>query len=154
MKLKVYVQCSDACFPFDYKDGDLIDLKAGEDTTLKSGEYKLVPLEVRIQLPKGFKANVYPRSSTFNKYKIVMVNSVGQIDCTYCGPDDEWKFPAYAIEDTNISKGNRICQFDIFPSMKATVFQKLKWLFSNGVKLIRVDKLNNKNRNGFGSSGN
>ena len=153
MKLKVYVQSSDECFPFEYKNGDLIDLKAAEDVSIKGGEYTLIPLGVRIQLPKGFKANLYPRSSTFGKYKIAMANSVGQIDCTYCGPDDEWKFPAYATEATCIKKGNRICQFEVVPSMKATIFQRLKWLLSNGVELIRVNKLNNKNRDGFGHSG-
>ena len=153
MKLKVYVQSSDECFPFEYENGDLIDLKAGEDITIDGGKWALVPLGVRIQLPKGFKANVYPRSSTFTKHGIFMYNSVGQIDCTYCGPDDEWKFPAYAIETTHIEKGKRICQFEIVPSMKATIFQKLKWLFSSGVELIKVDKLNNKNRDGFGHSG-
>lgn len=153
MKLKVYVQCDDEVFPFEYENGDLIDLKTAKDVILDGGKDELIPLGVCIQLPKGFKANVYPRSSTFKKYKIVMANSVGQIDCTYCGPKDEWKFPAYAIERTHIKKGTRICQFEVVPSMKATIFQKLKWLFSNGVKLIRVDKLNNENRDGFGHSG-
>lgn len=154
MKLKIYVQCSDEFFPFEYENGDLIDLKAAKDVILDGGEDELIPLGVCMQLPKGFKANAYPRSSTFKKHKIVMANSVGQIDCTYCGPKDEWRFHAYAVEQTHIKKGTRICQFEIVPSMKATIFQKLKWLFSNGVELIKVDKLNNKNRDGFGSSGN
>ena len=152
--MKVYVQCSDDSFPFEYKNGDLIDLKTETDIELKGGEYNQISLGICMQLPKGFKANVYPRSSTFKKYKIIMANSVGQIDCTYCGPKDVWKFPAYATESTKIPAGTRICQFEIVPSMKASIFQKLKWLFSNKIKLIRVNELNNKNRDGFGSSGN
>ena len=49
MKLKVYVQSSDECFPFEYENGDLIDLKAGEDITIDGGKWALVPLGVRIQ---------------------------------------------------------------------------------------------------------
>lgn len=46
-----------------------------------------------------------------------------------------------------------ICQFRIQLSQKATVLQKLKWLFSSGIKFIYVDKLENKNRGGIGSTG-
>lgn len=153
MKLKIYIQSNNECFPFEYEKGDLIDLKAAKDIVLKKGQYEQIPLGVCIQLPKGFKANVYPRSSTFKKYKVIQTNSVGQIDCTYCGPNDEWKFPVYATEHIEIKKGTRICQFEIVPSMKATILQKIKWLFSNKIELIKVKNLNNKNRNGFGSSG-
>lgn len=152
--MKIYVQSDEHCFPLKTENGDLIDLYNKESIHLSKGEFTLLDLGVRMQIPKGFKANVYPRSSTFKKYKILMANSVGQIDCTYCGPEDIWKFPAYATESTNIPAGTRICQFEIVPSMFATFWQKLKWLFRSKIELIRVKKLNNKNRDGFGSSGN
>ena len=38
------------------------------------------------------------------------------------------------------------------PKMNAGVLTKLKWLFSNGVEFIKVDRLNNKNRGGIGST--
>ena len=72
---------------------------------------------------------------------------------SYNGDNDEWKFPAIAIRETTIEKGTRICQFRIQLSQKATLWQKLKWLFSNGRKLVEVDSLNNEARGGFGSSG-
>ena len=49
-------------------------------------------------------------------------------------------------------KGTRICQFRIMPKMNAGILTKLKWLFSNGVELIKVDNLNNNNRGGIGST--
>ena len=52
-----------------------------------------------------------------------------------------------------IQKGTRICQFRIQLSQKATVWQKIKWLFSSGIELVQVDNLRNKNRGGIGSSG-
>ena len=38
------------------------------------------------------------------------------------------------------------------PKMNTSFWTKLKWLFSNGVELIKVDSLNNKNRGGIGST--
>ena len=50
--------------------GDWIDLRAAEDVDMKAGEYKMFPLGVAMQLPKGYEAIVAPRSSTFKKYGI------------------------------------------------------------------------------------
>lgn len=72
--------------------GDWIDLRIAEDVTLEAGEFKLIPLGVAMTLPKGYEALVIPRSSTFKKYGIIQANSVGLIDETYCGNNDEWHF--------------------------------------------------------------
>jgi len=69
---------------------------------------------------------------------------------SYNSEKDEWKFPAIATKDTIIPKGTRICQFRIQLSQKATVWQKLKWLFSSSVELVEVDHLDNEPRGGFG----
>lgn len=118
---------------------------------------KLIPLGVAIQLPKGYEAVVLPRSSTPNdepKGKgIISANSEGVIDNIYCGDNDQWFFNAIATRHTTIEEGDRICQFRIQLSQKATRWQKIKWLFSNGVKIEYVTKLGNKDRGGFGSSG-
>lgn len=67
---------------------------------------------------------------------------------------DEWKYPAYALgEGKTIHSGDRICQFRIQLSQKATFWQKIKWLLSSGIKLKKVEKLNTINRGGLGSSG-
>lgn len=55
--------------------------------------------------------------------------------------------------DTIINKGDRICQFRIQLSQKATFWQKIKWLLSSGVELVKVDNLSSVNRGGFGSTG-
>lgn len=74
---------------------------------------------------KRIEAHIVPRSSTFKNFKIVQSNSLGIIDNTYSGNDDEWKFPAISLERTVIKKGDRICQFRIQLSQKATIWQKL-----------------------------
>jgi len=120
--------------------GDLIDLRAAEDVEMKAGEFKLIPLGVAMELPYGYKANIYPRSSTYKNFKIILANSVGQVDSSYRGDSDQWYFPAIALEDTVIHKNDRICQFEIVEQMAT-------------VKFIEVESLGNKDRGGIGSTG-
>ena len=126
------------------KVGDWIDLAVSEDIEMKQGESKKLPLGVAIQLPEGYEAHVVPRSSTFDRYKIIQTNSIGIIDNSYCGDDDIWMFPAFAMSDTKISKGTRICQFRIVETMKKAF---------GDIKIEYVDSLGNANRGGFGSTG-
>ena len=175
MKLKIKVKI----FPGSQKielteKGDCIDLRAAEDIKMEAPyanalhkskqerlryvefDRTLIPLGVAMQLPAGFKANVYPRSSTNKKdgnFQVIMSNGVGQIDNSYCGPNDQWFMSVMSVGNVDIKQGDRICQFDIQPSMKATFRQKLKWLLSNGVELEFVDELDNPNRGGCGSTG-
>ena len=44
---------------------DWIDLRAAEEVTMRAGEFKLIPLGIGMELPKGYEAHVVPRSSTF-----------------------------------------------------------------------------------------
>ena len=57
------------------------------------------------------------------------------------------------MRETTIKVGDRICQFRIQLSQKATLWQKIKWLLSSGIELVEVDNLNNEDRGGFGTSG-
>lgn len=113
----------------------------------------LIDLGVAMKLPKGFEAIVLPRSSTFGRYGIMLSNSMGIIDNSYCGPEDTWKFGAVAFKETYIPAGTRIAQFRIQLSQKATIFQRLKWLFSRNIKFVPVEKLEDRDRGGFGSTG-
>lgn len=125
-----------------YIDGksDWIDLRASEKVTLKAGEFCLIPLGVAMELPEGYEAHVVPRSSTFKNYGIIQTNSCGIIDGTYCGDDDMWRMPVYAVRDTVIHVNDRICQFRIFENQPKITFDE-------------VESLGNKNRGGFGSTG-
>ena len=120
--------------------GDWIDLRAAEDVELKAGEDKLIPLGVVMELPQGYEALVAPRSSTFQKCGILMANSLGIIDESYKGENDEWHFPAYAVRDTVIHKNQRICQFRILRHQPL-------------IHLQEVDTMGNTDRGGFGSTG-
>lgn len=122
------------------KAGDWIDLRVAEDIWLKAGESALLPLGVAIQLPTGYEAIVAPRSSSFKKYHVLMTNSIGVIDESYCGDNDEWCMPVYATEETLIAKNTRICQFRIVAHQPE-------------FEVVTVDHLGNADRGGFGSTG-
>lgn len=120
--------------------GDWIDLRAAEDVTMKAGDYRMIPLGVAMELPKGYEALVAPRSSTFSKYGVILVNSIGIIDEAYKGDNDEWNFLAYAVKDTKIRKNERICQFRIIQHQPL-------------IHLEEVETLGNADRGGIGSTG-
>ena len=120
--------------------GDWIDLRAAADVTLKKDEMSIIPLGVGMILPEGYEALVVPRSSTPKKFGIICANSMGIIDNSYSGNTDEWKFPAIAIRDNTIKKGDRICQFRIIKNQPPIIFEE-------------VDHMNEKSRGGFGSTG-
>lgn len=119
---------------------DWYDLRAAETTTLKAGEYALIPLGVGMILPDGYEANIVPRSSTFKNYGILQTNCYGVIDNSYSGDNDQWRFPAYATRDITIHKNDRICQFRI---------NKIQPVFD----FEEVEHLNDKDRGGIGSTG-
>ena len=120
--------------------GDWIDLRAAETIELKKGEFKLIPLGIGMELPEGYEAHVVPRSSTYKNFKIIETNSMGIIDNSYCGDNDQWFFPAYALEDTIINKNDRICQFRIVEKQPKINFEE-------------VNELKNPDRGGHGSTG-
>lgn len=170
MIVKVHELTPGSHFSF-YKKGEWIDLKAAETITLHSPqagtqyerdgkkfrdvnfESALIPLGFSMALPKGFEAILATRSGTYKNYKIIQANAPGVIDESYSGTNDEWKFNVIAFGDCTINAGDRICQFRIQPSQKAKWWQKLRWLFTSRIEFMWVDKLNDKDRGGFGSTG-
>ena len=120
--------------------GDWIDLRAAEDCCMGKGSFHLIPLGVAMELPAGYEAWVVPRSSTYKNFGIIQTNHIGVIDNSYCGDNDQWHFPAYAMRDTHIRKGDRICQFRIVESQPTIEFEE-------------VEHLGNKDRGGIGSTG-
>ena len=125
-----------------YIDGksDWIDLRAAREISMKAGEFRLFPLGIALELPPGFEAHVVPRSSTFKNFGIIQTNSMGVIDETYCGDNDQWHMPALAVRDTVIHVNDRICQFRIMEHQPVLCFEE-------------VEELGNRDRGGFGSTG-
>lgn len=177
MKLKIKVKRINKNIPLPevIDKGDWIDLRAAETVTLNAPQAnilkrhkvkgveerhrdvefdsRLIRLGVAMQLPKGFEAVALSRSSTYKNFGVILGNSEGVIDQPYCGDNDEWRFNAIAFRDTTINEGDRICQFRIQLSQKATMWQKIKWLLSSGIEIVEVDELGNPDREGIGITG-
>ena len=126
--------------PEKISKGDWIDLRAAKSVVLKAGEFEWIPLGIAMELPKGYEAIVAPRSSTFKRCGILLANSIGIIDESYKGDNDEWHFPALAIRDTTIMVNERICQFRIIKHQPDIEFEI-------------VYSLGNDDRGGLGSTG-
>ena len=120
--------------------GDWIDLRSAADVHLKKGEFTLVPLGVAMELPDGYEAHIAPRGSTYKNFFTVQTNSIGIVDNSYRGDNDEWFVPVFATRETFIAKGDRICQFRIVQKQPEIDF-------------IEVETLGNPDRGGNGSTG-
>lgn len=138
IKIKYFTDKIDKIQKID--QGDWIDLRAAETVELKAGEFRLIPLGVAMELPKGYEAHAVPRSSTYKNFGIIQTNHMGVIDESYCGDNDQWYFPAYALRDTVINVNDRICQFRIMEKQPEICFDE-------------VTSLGNEDRGGIGSTG-
>ncbi len=119
---------------------DWIDLRAAKEVRLSAGEFALIPLGVAMQLPEGYEAHIVPRSSTFKNFGILQTNGMGIVDESYCGDNDQWFMPAYAVRDTVIHAGDRICQFRLMAHQPTLTFTE-------------VPALTGPDRGGHGSTG-
>ena len=139
VKIKYF---NDKIEKLQYIDGkyDWIDLRRAEDIDLKQGEFKLVPLGIAMEIPEGYEAHVVPRSSTFKNFGVIQANSMGIIDHSYCGDNDQWFMPVIAMRDTHISFNDRICQFRIMENQPHIDFEE-------------CEHLEGADRGGFGSTG-
>ena len=133
--------------------GNWIDVYANKDIFVKVNERAMIPLGFALELPRGWEAHLAPRSSTFKTWGIIQTNSVGVVDDTYIGDNDQWHMPVYCLEGkgteiidgeeikgTWIRKGDKIAQFRIMEVMPEIEFDE-------------VESFGNSDRGGFGSTG-
>ena len=159
MKLKIFIKYHNQNCKLE-THGNWIDLKSSESVTIPKRTHRLIDLGFSCRLPDYYQANIVPRSSTFKKFGLIQANHYGVVDGPdrdsngYSGNDDHWKFSALSLNDmTSVLEGDRICQFEIKPTMFAPWYVKLKWLFANGIEFVEVDDLKSENRGGYGSTG-
>lgn len=172
MKTKIKVKVlTEGCMPEIVVGSDWIDLRSAKDITIRAAQagtqYKegddkyrdvhmhttYIPLGVAMELPAGYEAIVASRSSGPKKLRLFIPSGQGIIDNKFNGNDDEWHYVTSSMTNTHIKKGDRICQFRIQLNQHASMWQKIKWLFSSGVELVQVESLNNTGRGGLGSTG-
>src|SRR5690606_8471317 len=98
-----------------------MDLRANlpEDITLKPLERTIVKTGLFIELPKGFEAQVRPRSGLAAKKGITVLNSPGTIDADYRG-EIGVILVNLSNEEFTISNGERIAQLIVSKHERAT----------------------------------
>jgi dUTP pyrophosphatase len=91
-----------------------MDIRANlpEPVALKPMERKLIPTGLFISLPKGYEAQMRPRSGLAIKHGITLLNTPGTIDADYRGEIGVILINLSA-EEFMINDGERICQMII-----------------------------------------
>jgi dUTP pyrophosphatase len=118
-----------------------VDLRnAGPDVVLEPMRRALVPTGLAIALPRGYEAQVRPRSGLSSKRGIGLVNSPGTIDSDYRG---ELLIPVinFDTQSQTIAHGERVAQMVVAPVVR--------------VAWQEVDELpaSERGAGGFGSTG-
>lgn len=113
-------------------------------------EYLKINLGIITELPKWYKAELKPRSSTFEKYGLIQTNSIGEIEGDY---GDFWLMPVLCFKDITIPENTRICQFQVKLREDAPIIYKILDLFTK----LKIEMVDNKEalkstRGGFGST--
>lgn len=135
------------------KKGNWIDVYANDDVFVRLNERAMIPLGFALELPEGWEGHLAPRSSTFKTWGIIQTNSVGVVDDTYIGDNDQWHMPVYCLQAKDVEvidgleekgswirKGNKIGQFRIMEVMPE-------------FELEEVECFGNEDRGGFGTTG-
>lgn len=119
-----------------------MDLRAvlNEPVTLRSLERKVVMTDLSIALPRGFEAQVRPRSGLAAKHGITVLNAPGTIDADYRGNIGVILINL-STEPFTINNGDRIAQLVV------SKYDRVEW--------VEVDNLDKTDRGsgGFGSTG-
>jgi len=141
MKVQVQRISENAKIPVMAHEGDSgFDLYASETLILEPGGRKLVATGIKISMPKGFEAQVRPKSGLAIKSGLSVLNTPGTIDSGYRG-EVKVILVNLAKEPFQVETGKKIAQL---------VFQKVEC-----PELTEVQKLDETNRSegGFGSTG-
>ncbi len=99
-----------------------MDLMAAntEDVVLKPLDRALIPTGIKIELPRGYEAQIRPRSGLAIKSGITLSNCVGTIDEDYRGEVCVGLINL-SKEEFTIKRGDRIAQMLIAPVVRANI---------------------------------
>lgn len=98
-------------------------------------DFLMIPTGIRVEIPKGYEAQVRPRSGLAKEYGIGVLNSPGTIDADYRGEIKVILFN-YGDKPFKVRKRDRIAQL---------VFNKVE-----RARFVRTKRLNRTGRQGGG----
>jgi len=105
-----------------------LDLAAAIDLSLilEAGAFALVPCGFAIALPRGFEAQVRPRSGLAAKHGVTVLNAPGTIDCDYRG-EVKVILINHGPEAFTVTPGMRIAQ------MVVAAVEHVEWALSDAL---------------------
>ncbi len=117
-----------------------MDACARETTIINPHEFGYIPLNIALEIPDNAWVLLAVRSST-HKLGLIPANGIGIGDSDFNGDHDEYKLIVFNVRNipVTVEKGSRIAQFMVGNYEK--------------IELEEVDRLNNENRGGIGSTG-
>jgi dUTP pyrophosphatase len=143
IRIKRLDRCSDVPLPaYETEGASGMDLRAAVEgkVVLNPGEVGFIPTGLLVSIPRGYEAQIRPRSGLALKYGIGMVNSPGTIDSDYRGEVGlimiNWGKEPFVIQ-----RGDRIAQMVISKVFRA------EFLEANDLESTR------RGEKGFGHSG-
>jgi len=141
--MKIRIKLFDKSLPkpaYKSEKAAALDLYARETIIIQPGKVGMVPLNIALELPENHWVLMSARSS-LHKLGLMMANGVGVGDEDYCGDNDEYRAALlnYTKEPVTVERGERIIQM--------IVMQR------EPVELEIVEKLDGRDRGGFGSTG-
>jgi len=88
------------------------DLFVRKDTKIKPHSSQALPVNVIVEIPKGYMLAILPRSSTVRKTGLIIPNGFGAIDQDYHGPEDEIMLLVYnpSAKSIQVKRGDRLGQ--------------------------------------------
>ncbi len=141
MKVKIKRFDQDLPLPeYETEGAAAFDLYSRKTMPIEPQSVAYIPLNIAIQLPKGYWALLAARSS-LHKQGLMLANGIGVGDYDYRGDGDEYKAAVFNFksEPVTVERGQRIVQMIILPREQAE-FEELA-------------EFGTKNRGGFGSTG-
>ena len=128
---------------YAYQSDSGFDLRSSEDIWIHPNSRKLISTGMRFDIPEGYEIQVRSKSGLALNQGLMVLNSPGTVDSGYQGEIKVIMFNT-TNQKVKIVKGQKVAQAVLCPVVSG------KW-----VDLIRVNNINNKDRNsnGFGSTG-
>lgn len=117
-----------------------LDLHAAEKVTIKRGEYKLIKTGLKIAVPAGYAAFIYPRSGLALKKGVTVLNADGVIDPGYRGE----------IGVILINHGDQDFKIDFNDRIAQLIIQKVNFIKWKEVESLSASK---RGDGGFGHTG-
>ena len=144
MEVKILQLDKELSLPKYETDGSAgMDLYSTKNTWIIPGQISVISAGIAISLPKGYEAQIRPRSGLAAKHGITVVNAPGTIDSDYRG-EIKIILTNLSRQQHQVLRGNRIAQ------MVINRVEQINWLpVETGLDLEQSER----GSGGFGSTG-